>query len=504
MTSICEARIASPLSDRAQLAPERVALVEGERELRYGELAARASAVGRGLQESGLRPGDRATVFLDKTSDAVASLYGVWLAGGVAVPANEGLKARQLDHVLRHSGSRCLVTHTRKLAGVGLDVPHGIDVVLVDGLRGAGDVEPVGEGGGAGGGEPAVILYTSGSTGRPKGIVLSHENLLAGARIVAGYLDLSENDRILSVLPFGFDYGLNQMLCSVRCGATLVLQRSHFPADICRSLVQQRITGLAGVPPLWVQLMLPTSPLARMELPDLRYVTNSGGAFPVELLRRYRAHLPHVRIYLMYGLTEAFRSTYLPPERVDDLPGSIGKAIPETEVFLVDSDGRVCEPGEVGELVHRGPTVSLGYWRDPIATARIFRPDPRASGSGERVVYSGDLARTDREGFLYYVGRRDQLLKCHGQRVNPQEVEEVLLASALLQEAVVHGEPDEVTGTRIVAHVVPRSGASFSEAELLKWCRREMPGHMVPARIVEHASFPRTPSLKIDRERVRG
>jgi acyl-CoA synthetase (AMP-forming)/AMP-acid ligase II len=204
----------------------------------------------------------------------------------------------------------------------------------------------------------------------------------------------------------------------------------------------------------------------------------------------------------MYGLTEAFRSTYLPPERIDERPRSIGKAIPETEILVLDPSGRPCEPGEVGELVHRGPTVALGYWRDPEATARVFRPDP--SGAPGLAVHSGDRVRRDEEGFLHYVGRADQLLKCSGYRLNPEEVEEVLLASGLVQEAVVRGEPDEAAGTRVVAHVVPRAGGAFSAAALLDWCRREMPGYMVPARIVEHAAFPRTSSLKIDRVSVRG
>jgi acyl-CoA synthetase (AMP-forming)/AMP-acid ligase II len=371
---------------------------------------------------------------------------------------------------------------------------------LTDAVPAPGEIRPS-DAGGAGGREPAAILYTSGSTGLPKGIVLSHANLLAGTRIVANYLELTGRDRILSLLPFSFDYGLNQLLTAVDRGATLVLQRSHYPADICRSLASHGITGLGAVPPVWVQLMASTSPLPKMRLPELRYITNSGGTFPVELLRRYRAHLPHVRIYPMYGLTEAFRSTYLPPEFVDRLPDSIGKPIPESEILVVDQDGRRCGVGEVGELVHSGPTVALGYWRDPEATAARFRHHPFAAASSERVVYSGDLVRTDAQGFLYFVGRRDQLLKCFGQRVSPEEVEGIILASGLVDEAAVRGEPDAVAGTRVVAHVVPRRDA-YTRPALLTWCRREMPAHMVPARIVEHDALPRTSTLKLDRQQV--
>lgn len=512
MSSNAAARIESALFDQARRVPWRVALVDGDRELSFGDLAARAADCARTLRARGLAPGERATIFLDKTPESVVALYGVWTAGGIAVPASETLKARQLDHVVRHSESRFLLTDARKLGRTGFEPPRETEVVLV-GSEPAGPAGPAGPGGidplasaapagVRGGPEPAAILYTSGSTGRPKGIVLSHENLRAGARIVAGYLGTSAEDRILAVLPLAFDYGLNQLLIAVRCGATLVLQRSHFPADIARALRAHRITTMAGVPPLWVQLMAPASPLRDLELPDLHTITNSGGAFPVELLRRYRERLPGVRIFLMYGLTEAFRSTYLPPEQVDERPRSIGKAIPETEILVLDPSGRPCEPGEVGELVHRGPTVALGYWRDPEATARVFRPDP--SGAPGLAVHSGDRVRRDEEGFLHYVGRADQLLKCSGYRLNPEEVEEVLLASGLVQEAVVRGEPDEAAGTRLVAHVVPRAGGAFSAAALLDWCRREMPGYMVPARIVEHAAFPRTSSLKIDRVSVRG
>jgi acyl-CoA synthetase (AMP-forming)/AMP-acid ligase II len=345
-----------------------------------------------------------------------------------------------------------------------------------------------------GGDTPAAILYTSGSTGRPKGILVSHANLIAGTRIVAGYLDIRPDERILSVLPFSFDYGLNQLLTAVHCGCTLVLQRSNFPPDVLRTLTQQRITALAGVPPFWIQLMRGTP--SHLDLPHLRYITNSGGTMPVELVQRYREKLPHVRIHLMYGLSEAFRSTTLPPEELEHRPDSIGKAIPENEVLVLDASDA---DSERGELVHRGPTVALGYWNDPEASARVFRSDPEDPRSGRTVVYSGDMVRRDPDGFLYFVARRDQLIKCYGYRVSPDEVEELIHGSTLVAEVAVHGRPDAVSGAAIVAHVIPVDPTAFVTGALLEYCRARMPAYMVPKFVEVHDDLPRTSSGKIDR-----
>lgn len=334
----------------------------------------------------------------------------------------------------------------------------------------------------------------------PKGILISHDNLLAGARIVSQYLKLRKDERIISIVPFSFDYGLNQLLTSVHVGATLILQRSHLPADICRTLQRESITGMAAVPPLWNQLLGSMSPFSKLEFPDLRYITSTGGVFPVSTSEQYRRLLPDVDIYLMYGLSEAFRSTYLPPSELDRRPDSIGIAIPETFIHVMN-DGRECGPGEIGELVHRGPTVALGYWRNPEATARVFRAFPHPDDSdSEAAVYSGDYVRKDKDGFLYFVGRRDTMIKTLGFRVSPDEVEELILASSLVREVAVHGIPDSVAGTSIAAHIVPEDSSTFSEAALLNFCRKEMPGYMVPKSVRVHESLPRTTSGKIDKQ----
>jgi acyl-CoA ligase (AMP-forming) (exosortase A-associated) len=494
-------RIEGALFRRAREAGSAVALVDGGRPVSYAELAERSAALAARLVAAGLAPGDRVAVHLDKETCQVAALYGAWAAGAIVVPVNEGLRTRQVEHIVRHSGSRLFVSSARKLAALDRGAVGAAQVVCVEEpAPAASGPVPAARPGGA---EPAAILYTSGSTGAPKGILLSHDNLLAGARIVASYLEIRHDERILSVLPFSFDYGLNQLLTSVACGATLVLQRSMLPADLCRTMIRERITGMAAVPPLWLQLLQGHSPFRGLSFPDLRYITNSGGIFPVEAVRQYRSILPHTRIYLMYGLSEAFRSTYLPHEEIDRRPTSMGRAIPECELLVLGADGRPCAPGEVGELVHRGPTVALGYWMDPEATARVFRPDPfPAAGGSPPVVHSGDFVKTDAEGYLYFVGRRDEMIKSHGFRISPGEVEEAVFESGLVREVVVKGEPDPIAGAAVVVHCVPLDVASFSREALLDWCRKTMPRYMVPVAIHVHDAFPRTPSGKIDRKAV--
>lgn len=492
-------RIEQELLHHARFRPDKVALVAANESFTYQDVLRHANDFSRKLVSIGVNPGDRVTVFLEKTPESVIACYGVWLAGGILVPAHEGLHARQLRYILQHSASKLLVSNEVKLARLGSDIPNNIISLNFSlpttPVQSANSHEPR-----TGTGEPAAILYTSGSTGQPKGILIGHNNLLAGARTVSEYLELREDERIISILPFSFDYGLNQLLTSVHVGATLVLQRSHLPADICRTLQHQSITGMAAVPPLWIQLLGDISPFKQLEFPKLRYITNTGGVFPVGAVKEYRRLLPHVRIYLMYGLSEAFRSTYLPPDEVDRRPDSMGRAIPETLIHVI-KDGRECAPGEIGELVHRGPTVALGYWRDPEATAHVFRPFPNPDGeNSETAVYSGDYVRKDSDGFLYFVGRRDTMIKTQGFRVSPDEVEELILASGLVSEVAAHAVPDSVAGAAIAVHVVPKISSTFSEAALLEFCHKEMPRHMVPKSLRVHETLPRTASGKIDRK----
>jgi acyl-CoA synthetase (AMP-forming)/AMP-acid ligase II len=271
------------------------------------------------------------------------------------------------------------------------------------------------------------------------------------------------------------------------------------PADVCRTLIRQRITAMAGVPPFWIQLMDRRSPFASLQFPHLRYITNTGGVFPADLVQRYRAQLPDTRIYLMYGLSEAFRSTYLPPEELERFPDSMGKAIPECEVFAVNPQGERCAAGEVGELVHRGPTVALGYWNDTQASAQVFRPDLLSPAAERNVVYSGDLVRQNEEGYFFFVGRRDEMIKSQGFRISPGEVEALARASGFISDVVVKGEPDPERGAALVMHCVPRSPVHFDSEQLLAYFRQEAPRYMLPNRVVVHKQFPRTCTGKINR-----
>jgi acyl-CoA synthetase (AMP-forming)/AMP-acid ligase II len=345
------------------------------------------------------------------------------------------------------------------------------------------------------------LLYTSGSTGRPKGVMLSHAQIMAGSSIVSSYLGITAEERILAVLPFSFDAGMNQLMTAFQQGATLVLMTFTFAREIVQMLVKERITALAGVPTLWSLLTQPNSSLHKMKPPALRYITNTGGAMPQTVLATLRQVLPTTEIVLMYGLTEAFRSTYLPPDELDHRPTSMGKAIPNTEILVVNEQGRPCKPDEIGELVHRGPTVSMGYWGQPELTARVLRPHPylpRELGDTERVCYSGDLVKMDEEGFLYFVGRRDTMIKSSGYRVSPTEVEEVLFQSGTIHEAAVIGVPDDLLGQAIKAFVVPKEGQSVDRVALPLFCAEKLPRYMVPKHVEVLEKMPKTSSGKVD------
>jgi len=505
------------LRTTAERFADKEALVQGTRRLTFAEFASQAAGVARGLREAGLRRGERVAVFLEASLEQSLAILGISQAGGVFVPIHHSLFPHQVEHILSDCDVTGLITDSRKLAPLQEHLPaEGAPrwVALCDPDSGevsrlpqysfaewcAGEVASgwqdwrIGR-------DLAAILYTSGSTGKPKGVMLSHENLLAGAAIVSDYLHITSADRTLAVLPFSFDAGLNQLMTGIAQGAAVVLQDALFARDIVRALQAEQITGLAGVPPLWNLLVQPSSGLARAELPHLRYVTNTGGALPQTVLRRLREALPATQVYLMYGLTEAFRSTYLPPEEIDRRPGSIGKAIPNTEILIVNDEGRPCGPGEPGELVHHGPTVSLGYWGQPELTAQVLRPHPfppPGLSNPPLVCYSGDLVQSDEEGFLYFLARRDNQIKSSGFRISPTEIEEVLCRSGLVQEAAVVGVPHEALGQAIVAYVRPLEGSEVDIEKLMLFCAENLPRHMLPKSVEVRDTFPKTSSGKID------
>jgi amino acid adenylation domain-containing protein len=482
------------LDATAGYAGDSVAVLERHAEVSYAGLRDAAGGVATGLRRLGVAPGDRVAVFLERGAAAAAAFFGIAACGGVTVILNETLRPRQLEHILRHSGARVLICSRELLDGLPRRPETPAQLVDVEKLPPSGDLDACTRVGS----DVAQIIYTSGSTGLPKGVTITHGNLWAGARAVSGYLGIRPDDRIASLLPFSFDYGFNQLLCAVLTGSALVVERSPLPQQIAATIRRSGVTVLPCVPPLWLQL-LGAPEFAGRPAASLRIMTNTGGRLPVDVVRKLRSAQPQAELVLMYGLTEAFRATYLPPHEVDEYPDSIGRAIPGSEIMVLREDGTECAPGEEGELVQRGPTVAAGYWNDPELTARVFRPNPRrpaGAPEAERVVFSGDIVRRDDGGRLYFVGRRDRIIKTLGFRVSPDEVCEVLYASGEVAEALVGAEPDRQRGERIVAYVVLREGGDVERVQ--RFCRTELPRYMQPARIELMMGLPRTGSGKFD------
>jgi len=483
-------------------APDAPALVTREAVLSYAGLEAAVGALAAGLQARGLPAGARVASWLPKTRMTSLLPLACARAGVVHVPLNPLLKRAQVAHILADSGAELLITGAARLATLQPgDVPRGCTALDEDegqGLYKEADPLPPSA---ASPDALAALLYTSGSTGRPKGVMLSHANMWLGAVSVAHYLDVQPQDRTLGVLPLSFDYGQNQLLSSWAAGACALPLEYLTARDVIRAVERHEITTLAGVPPLWVQLIEAEWP-PRAAL-SLRRLTNSGGRLPVSVVRRMREVFPAAEIFLMYGLTEAFRSTYLDPALLDEHPDSIGRAIPFAEVLVARPDGSLAAPDEPGELVHAGPLVAQGYWNDPQRTAERFKPAPAASCYGGTAVWSGDQVRADAEGLLYFVGRQDAMIKTSGNRVSPTEVEEAAVASGLVAEAVALGVPHDRLGEAIALVARPARADADAEAELRGWFKRELPNFMQPTHIIWRAELPRGPNGKLDREQLK-
>lgn len=505
--------------ESARRAPQAEALVYGSRRLDYATLAAEVGQVAQALLALGLGRGERVAVYLEKRIENVTSMFGAAAAGGVFVPVNPLLKPEQVAFIAADCDVRVLVTspeRLRQLAPVLDQCPALHTVIVTEGAEvpaTVGNVRVLGWNATLADGaerehqphraidaDMAAILYTSGSTGKPKGVVLSHRNMVAGAESVASYLENTPQDRILAVLPLSFDYGLSQLTTAFHVGATAVLLNHLLARDVVKAVVAERITGLAAVPPLWIQL----APLDWPADCTLRYLTNSGGAMTRATLDALRRAIPNATPFLMYGLTEAFRSTYLPPAELDRRPDSIGKAIPNAEVLVLRPDGTECDPGEPGELVHRGALVSLGYWNDPAKTAERFKPVKSVHNGlvlTELAVWSGDTVRRDEDGFLYFISRKDEMIKTSGYRVSPTEVEEVVYARDNVAEAAAIGVPHPALGQAIALMVSPKEGTSLDADTLMAALKPHLPAYMLPARIiVSDSTLPRNPNGKIDRK----
>jgi acyl-CoA ligase (AMP-forming) (exosortase A-associated) len=515
----------------AERSPDAPALTYGGRTLSYEQLWRELGSFGSALAGLGLRRGDRVAVYLDKRIETVLALFGASVADGVFVPVNPLLRPQQVGYILSDCSVRVLVTSPERLEllrgelAESKSVEHVVLTSAADGQAGdPGDryaVSPwptatseTGTGTEALADpvpaaqaidvDMAAILYTSGSTGRPKGVVLSHRNLLAGAASVSSYLGNRPDDVILSALPLSFDAGFSQLTTAFEVGAHVILLNYLLPADLIRLCARHKVTGLTGVPPLWIQVASQEWPAEATA--HLRYFANTGGRMPKATLDRLRAIFPAARPYLMYGLTEAFRSTYLDPAEVDRRPDSIGKAIPNAEILVVRPDGSLCDPGEEGELVHRGALVAMGYWNDPDRTAERFRPAPvRETGlSGPEIaVWSGDAVVRDEEGFLYFVGRSDDMIKTSGYRVSPTEIEEVAYETGLVRDAVALGMPDPALGQQVLLVVSPAGSSPVDTAELLAAMKKVLPAYMIPKRLEVRDEIPRSPNGKFDRAGLR-
>ncbi|MCB1864825.1 MAG: acyl-CoA ligase (AMP-forming), exosortase A system-associated [Chromatiales bacterium] len=499
--------------EAAQRTPDAIALRHAKQALGYAQLADAVERVAGAIAGLGLARGERVAVYLPKRFETVIALFAAARAGLCFVPVNPVLKAEQVGHILRDCNVRVLISQAARFDGLGAEIAASADLRALVSV----DTAPVTASGlavfdwsgfadtpGAAlhrsiDADLAAILYTSGSTGRPKGVVLSHRNLVAGAQSVAEYLQNTTDDRLLAALPFSFDYGFSQLTTAFLTGASVTLLDFLLPRDVLRAIERDRITGLAGVPPMWAQL-------AQLEWPagldkHLRYLTNSGGKMPRAVLDALRAQVPKAQVFLMYGLTEAFRSTYLPPAEIDRRPDSMGRAIPNAEILVVREDGSECDANETGELVHRGALVGLGYWNDPARTAERYRPAPCRPGEipvAETAVWSGDLVRRDTDGYLYFEGRRDDMIKTSGYRVSPTEVEEVVYRCAGVAEVAAVGIEHAMLGQAIVLLIVA-TGETDPSATIMEICRGALPNYMQPAEVIVRDALPRNANGKIDR-----
>ncbi len=511
---------------QAQRTPLATALICKEQHISYEQLAGKVSVFAQWLSNIGIRQSERIGIYLPKTIETVVSLFASSAAGAVFVPLNPVLKAAQVQYILNDCGVRLLITSSERLQSLQknladyknidfillTDKSHNknrfelnnitvfyLDDILNKGTPGETVTTPIK----VIDADIAAIFYTSGSTGQPKGVVLSQHNLLAGAQSVSQYLHNKPDDKILAVLPFSFDYGFSQLTTAFYVGAGVVLMDYLFPKDVIKAVEKYQITGLAAVPPLWIQL-------AQLDWPEncsLQYFTNSGGSLPVKTLDALRDSLPSARPYLMYGLTEAFRSTYVPPENVDTHKDAIGIAIPNAEVLVLREDGSECADNEPGELVHRGSLVAQGYWNAPEKTARRFKPYSPVKGliQKETVVWSGDTVRRAEDGYLYFISRKDDMIKTSGYRISPDEIEQTLHQSGLIKECAALGISHPVLGQAVIIVVVPMSDNKNPAAEIKKlrlFCKKNLPNYMQPAEFFIKNALARNQNGKIDRKQL--
>jgi amino acid adenylation domain-containing protein len=503
------------LEQSARRSPRKVALVAPAGRFTYSQLDLRANALAHLLIAKGVERGERVVIYADNGVDAVVAFWAVLKANAVACFVSPLTRSAALARLLNDCGATAVVSH-RTHAPAFREAVVGCRslkaVVVSDGLRDADrEKMPIvvdwlnADSDDGADGPPlranldvdlAALIYTSGSTGVPKGVMLTHRNMITAANSVAAYLGMSERDVVLCVLPLSFDYGLYQMIMTFAAGATLVLERSFaFPTSVLRTIEREQVTAFPGVPTIFA-MMMGMKNLDRFDLSSVCYVTSTAAYLPPSHIGFLREIFPAARIFSMYGLTECKRCTYLPPEDLERKPGSVGIPIPNTEVWVVDDQGRRLGPNQVGQLVVRGATVMQGYWRQPEATARRLKP---GALPGERLLYTGDYCRLDEDGYLYFVGRMDDIIKSCGEKVAPKEVETVLLSIQGVVEAAVVGVPDAVLGQEIRAFVVIAPGVRLTDRHLRLECQAQLESFKVPRQIVVLDALPRTGSGKVDK-----
>lgn len=493
--------------ENARAWPNHPVVVDQGREYTFSDLIQVASGIADTFLAKGMRRSDRMALYAERSWPVVASLFAAWSIGATVIPINPILKTKQIIHILNDCHANFITMEGSINESLQSNTCAYPISITSDSLRIVGGfaesdknvIVPKSS-------DVAAILYTSGSSGMAKGVILSHGNIASAARIIGSYLNNSPSDRILCTLPFASSYGLSQLTSGLYSGATAVLQRSMMPGNLLRSLVKHNITGLAGVPATWPILLKAIAHGSKYKTTNLRYITNSGASMNSVLLSELQRALPRVNIVLMYGSTETLRSTYLPPCEIHRGHRCIGKAIPEAEVLVINTEGKECPPGELGEIVHRGPTVAMGYLNDARTTSTAFREQLKLvesiSANGQRWFFTGDIGRSDNDGFLYFVGRKDHQIKTRGYRVSPDEVEDILIDIPFIDEACVFGHPHPSLGEEIVATVV-LSDRTIESREVIKQCLRRAPRYLVPETVVVVDAIPRTPSGKYDRQAIR-
>jgi long-chain acyl-CoA synthetase len=509
------------LINSAEKLPNKEALIFGNQRITYSELNNRSTQFANSLVELGVQRHDRIIVFLDNSIESIISIWGILKSGAVFIVLNGSIKPNKLEYIIKDSGAKIIISDLKKSevvsnalkdkineikviwVGDKLDNDHSIvkDNYFFDDLIDQQNIsmsknllirfDKIIDY------DLATLIYTSGSTGEPKGVISSHFNMISAARSIIEYLENDYNDIILGVLPLSFDYGLYQMIMSTMFGGTLVLETSFmFPVKIVELIEREKVTGFPIVPTI-ISLLLKMKSIENYKLNSLRYISNTGAAFPVPHIQKFNQLFPKIKIYSMFGLTECKRIAYLPPEEIKNRPASVGKAIPNCEVFIMDENGKEVKSGEIGELVVRGSNVMRGYWNAPELTERVYR---KGLYQGEKLLFTGDLFRQDEEGFLYFLGRKDDMIKSKGERISPKEIENILCSINGVADSAVIGVPDEILGQAIKAFIVVKDGIEISGNDILFYCSKNMESFMVPKYIEFIDELPKSPNGKVDKK----